>query len=56
MKSTGRYLSSEKRGGERGMHPGEFEGIDVAVVTERDEQGSLLIRELQRLARSRPAA
>jgi AmiR/NasT family two-component response regulator len=49
MKSTGRYHSSERRGGEYGMHPGEFEGIDVAVVTERDEQGTLLTRELQRL-------
>ena len=37
------------RGSSHAQANQRFDDIDIAVVTSRDEQGSLLIRELQRL-------
>jgi AmiR/NasT family two-component response regulator len=49
MRKSDRYAGSGKRAGEPPAPQSEFQGIDVAVFTERDEQGNFLIRELQRL-------
>jgi AmiR/NasT family two-component response regulator len=49
MLKSDRHSGPVRRPGERRTQHSEFEGISVAVFTELDEQGSFLIRELQRL-------
>jgi AmiR/NasT family two-component response regulator len=49
MRDTGSHLTSGKRVIHRHSEPAGFKDVEATVVTERDEQGNFLIRELQRL-------